>query len=160
MTAAFAAGASLVLACSLAVTVSVVSDKRKRIRHTEAVLDLISHVRSNIELFLTPVSGIFSDFRNDDLEACGFSAVLRDSGIEEAVRKGAASLSVETEEVLTFFSSSLGKSYKEDQLRLCDYCGEKIKAELEREREELKRNVGAYRFAPLIFALFIILCFI
>ncbi len=160
MTLSFTAGSSLVLACSLAVAVSVVSEKRKRIRQTEAILELISHVRSKIDQFLTPLDGIFSDFRNEELEACGFSEILRSAGIEEAVVAHTASLSADTEQVLTFFSASLGQSYKEDQLRLCDYCIEKIRAELERENESLKRNVTAYRFAPLIAALFIILCFL
>ncbi|MBQ6263785.1 MAG: hypothetical protein IJK58_09760 [Clostridia bacterium] len=160
MTFPFAAGVSLVLVSSLAVSYSFISDKRKTIRHTEAILELISHVRSNIDFFLTPVEGIFEGFKNDALESCGFSDVLRRSGIEKAVGIHAASLSKVTEDALVNFSRSLGRSYKEEQIRLCDFCSEKVSAELEREREELKRNLGTYRFAPLIFAFFIILCFI
>ncbi len=160
MTVSFAAGASLVLGCSLTVTMSFISEKRKRISHTEAILALISHVRSSIDHFLTPVDGIFTEFKNEALESCGFSAVLRDSGICGAVGSHTASLSEETEAILSYFSRSLGGGYKDDQLKLCDHCSEKIEAELEREREELKRNLTAYRFAPLIFALFIILCFL
>ena len=159
MTVSFAAGASLVIACSLGVSVSLLSEKRKRISHTEAILGLISHVRSNIDHFLTPVDGIFAEFRNETLESCGFSAVLRDSGINGAVGSHTASVSDETEAILSYFSRSLGGGYKDDQLSLCDYCSEKIEAELKREREDLKRNLTAYRFAPPIFALFIILCF-
>lgn len=160
MTFLFAAGSSLVFASSLAAASSVVSGKRKRIRHTEAILGLFSHVRSNIEYFLTPVDGIFADFRNDALESCGFSRVLRESGIDAAVRSNTASFSPQTGELLLSFSSSLGKGYKEEQLRLCDYFREKVSEELERERESLKRNLPAYRYAPPVFALFIILCFI
>ena len=160
MTLPFTAGALLVIASSLAISASFVSDKRKKIRHTEAILELISHVRSNIDYFLTPVDGIFEGFKNDALESCGFCDVLRKSGIEKAVDEHTASLSQATEDTLAYFSRTLGRSYKEEQIKLCDYCAEKISEELEREREELKRNLGTYRFAPLVFALFIILCFI
>ena len=160
MTVSFVTGASLVLGCSLGASLSLVSEKRKRIIHTEAILGLILHVRSNIDHFLTPIDGIFAEYRNETLESCGFSAVLRNSGIDGAVSSHTASLSDETEAVLAYFSRNLGGGYKDDQLNLCDYCCEKLEAELEREREELKRNISVYRFAPPIFALFIILCFL
>ena len=160
MTASFAAGASLVLAGSFAASSSFVSDKKRLIRHTEAVLGLISHVRTDIDHFLTPVGGLFEDFRNDDLESCGFSSILREKGLDAAVCSQTASLTEETQEILRCFSSALGRSYKEEQLRICDYCTVRISEELAREREKLKRDLGTYRFAPLIFALFIILCFL
>ena len=160
MTAPFAAGASLIVISAIAVSVSAMTESRKRVRDTEAVLELISHAKSDIDCFLTPVDVIFSDFRCDALESCGFMNVLRQSGIEKAVSSRTASFSENTKDILLRFSSSLGRGYREDELRLCDWAYDGVSKELEKEIAGIRRNSGAIRFAPLIAALFFILCFL
>lgn len=160
MTASFVIGSVFVLSSAVGVSTVLIASSRRRIRHTEALVELVRHIRTHIEYFLTPVDLIFSDFRNETLESCGFCPVLRDSGLAEALRTGGGSFSPETRLIAEKFASSLGDGYRDGQLRLCDFCISGLSEQLERERESYDRNLNMYRFVPCLLALFIILCFL
>ncbi|MBQ7475219.1 MAG: hypothetical protein IJS78_04795 [Clostridia bacterium] len=160
MNAPFLIGSSLVLASAGGVTLSLFSGAKRRIRHTEAILDLIGCIRSEIDFFLRPVAPILADYRNEALEECGFLPVMRERGLRAAAESGTASLTDGTVAVLCRFADSLGGGYKEEQLRLCDFTCSGIAEELNRARNELERDGNVYRFVPILSALFIILCFL
>ena len=160
MTASFAAGSCLVLVSAVSVGACAAAESRKRIKYTEAAYDLVCHARQTIDCLLTPVGSIFSDFKNESLEKCGFLKILREDGLTAAVSSRAASFPDGVDELLVRFADSLGNGYKDDQLHLCDYYASKLTETLDRERAELEKNIDAYRFVPALLALFVILCFI
>lgn len=160
MTLRFIVGSVLLFAASAAVSVSYAASSRKRIADTDALIDLVRHIRVHIEYFLTPLDRIYSDFSSDALGSCGFSEVLKKRGLTEAIRSGKANTSKKTSEILLKFSESLGEGYRNDQLDLCDLCISSLTEQLSHEREEYAKKSDLYRFVPGLLAVFIILCFL
>ncbi len=95
---------------------------QKEIRRWEGFLSLGETVRSRICSFRQPLSEIYRDFSDEALDACGFTARLRESGFPAALCacREALGLRPPLVALLSDFGERLGKSYTEDQLRLCD----------------------------------------
>ncbi len=94
-----------------------------RQRRLECFLQLMRQIENEISCFQTPLDDIYRRFEGEALEACGFLSCLREKGMEAALREKRAALSFSDEEweLLVAFSGELGKSYREEQLRGCDY---------------------------------------
>lgn len=114
----------------------------ERLARIDGFLRLLAFIRSEIDCFLTPQSRIFSKCDVRMLYDCGWQGgePPRDfSGLLSSVRGG---LDPRVREQLMLFSSSLGKSFREEQLRSCDGCIEalrKLHGELEAELPRKRR---------------------
>jgi stage III sporulation protein AB len=94
-----------------------------RQKRLECFLQLIRFIESEISCYQTPLDDIYRRFDGDALEKCGFTAVLRQKGMAAALAECRAALCFSDEEyrLLVDFSGELGKSYREEQLRGCEY---------------------------------------
>lgn len=83
-------------------------------------ISLVRYVRTQIECFSAPVSEILSRCEPDALRACGYA---RD-GIPEglcSLLEGCEILDGETEKIISDFAGEFGRSYREEQVKRCDY---------------------------------------
>ena len=112
----------------------------ERLARVDGFLRLLAFIRSEIDCFLTPQSRIFSKCDVRMLYDCGRQGgePPRDfSGLLSSVRGG---LDPRVREQLMLFSSSLGKSFREEQLRSCDGCIEALRKLHEELEAELPRK--------------------
>ena len=133
--------------------------KRQRDSIT-ALLSLCERIRMRIECFRQPLPDIYEGFDDDRLDA-QFLYDLKESGLSYALTKNRRRLSLSPELYgsLCSFSSELGKSYAEGQIRLCHECILALKgaiAELEaklpsRVRLSLTLSAATAAMAAILF---------
>ena len=128
-----------------------------RIRRLEGQLRFVRFVRQRIERYLSPISEILRDCEGDTLDdvliGCEREEFFDIEGLRSLLQSG--DLYADGGKVFDSFLSSLGSSYRENEIADCDACikdlGEirdRLKKELPRERKS--RNVLTFCFAAAI----------
>ena len=139
-----AVGIVLILCCGVLAGLAFAAFERRRCRQAEGFLSLLRHIRLHIDCFSMPVGKILAVCDHQILTDCGteatdlpdFNALLH--GTRLYVPENMCRL-------LADFGAQLGSSYREEQLRCCDYflerlipCCDALRAELpKRERMAL-----------------------
>ncbi|MBR4186167.1 MAG: stage III sporulation protein AB [Clostridia bacterium] len=149
------AGAVLLLAASIGFGAANIRAERNRLRELDALLRLVRDIRENIEHFSRPLGEIWARFDDPVLEAAGFLTLLRQAGMERAVRESPLTADVRT--VLGPFASSLGRGYREEQIALCRYTEEKLSEIAQRLAESAPDRERLWRTLPVLAALSLIL---
>ena len=113
-------------------------EEDKKASQLEALLALFRFFRLQIDCYCTPVGDIFKRCDKGILSSCGCDFEPRDfyefSSELSPPPKG------EILRLLGSFASELGSSYREDQLKSCDYHIAKLYELCERERSEVKKR--------------------
>ena len=124
-------GASLLVSSSAYCAYRMISIERERIDRLSAYIEIISVIKSQIELYSLPIEKILKSID---------ASVLKRIGIEEQMCKFDDLMSFDdqyvsdgTQKTLREFASSLGKGYREMQIKLC----EKTILDLESQKREL-----------------------
>ncbi len=94
---------------------SSVSYEKRTVFVLDGWIDLIRHIRTQIDCYLTPLNEILEDCPDGerDLEALfGRTSVYLDANVRH---------------LLESFKRDIGGSYREQQLRLCDSCIEELR---------------------------------
>lgn len=152
-----AAGALLLLLSAIGLGAASIRAEKRRRRELDALLSLVRHIRENIEHFSRPLGEIYARFDNPVLAASGFLTRLRQSGMEQAVRETASDVGEEEREVLLAFAGSLGRGYREEQIALCRYTGEKLAQIAENLAKAAPDRERLWRTLPVLAALSLIL---
>lgn len=94
---------------------------KKESRNLRALILLTDRIRARIECFRQPLNDIYDGFSNDELDSIGFTQDLKTSGLSFALvkHKSALALKNDTFALLSEFAGSVGKSYADEQVRLC-----------------------------------------
>lgn len=91
-----------------------------RYSQIESLISFLRFVRAQIECFAMPASEILSRCDERLLSDCGFSVSAREMNFEGLV--GVLSISdKESREIIESFLRGFGKSYREEQIKECDY---------------------------------------
>ncbi len=87
----------------------------------EALISLSEHINTRITCFRQPLPQIYADFSNPFLDSIGFTDELRRKGLSAALILKGDSLGIGSELLASIrkFADGLGKSYLDDQIRLC-----------------------------------------
>ena len=139
-------GMAVMISCSLCASYITSLEKRK-IEQTEAFIELIKHIRNQIDCYSMPIEKIFLSAKD----------MLLKLGIEKEIRTFSDLLSEceiesgeEAKKTLNTFAESLGKGYRENQVKMCDG----VLSELEVIRKKLtdaypskKKTTAALCFA-------------
>ena len=149
-------GAILILCAGAGVGVQLVGYERRRCRQAEGFLALVWHIRLQIDCFSAPVGRI--------LKGCD-GKILTDCGVESealpdffALLQGTRLyLPEEMSRLLWEFGGRLGGSYREDQLRCCDYFLERLTPWCDRLRAELPKREKMMLLLPMAFAAMLVL---
>ncbi len=112
-------GAAAILAVGALAAASLNSGERKKEEQISALLTLLRFFRAQIDCYSVPVGEIFRRCDKKTLETCGYNGVPPD--FESFCRDILPRPDKETSELLASFSAELGASYREGQIKNCDY---------------------------------------
>ena len=127
---------------------------KTEIRRWEAFLRLARLIRSRIDCFRQPLSAIYADFSDEELEACSFTEELRKGSFSLALAKTKDNLGLRSSllDLLSEFGQELGKSHAEDQIRHCDHCIRQMEEALASLRAECPEKLRLTHALSLCFA--------
>ncbi len=136
------AGAVLLFALTLYISLQYTVMERRRVLQAEGFLLLLRHIRTQISCFSVPLPEIYASFENRALSDAGFLSVLQAEGLSAALSACQAGLYLEEAEArsLQSFAEELGKSYRSEQIALCDcYIAEWERGYDDRKKEMPRR---------------------
>ncbi|MBR6727373.1 MAG: hypothetical protein IKM08_04195 [Clostridia bacterium] len=144
-------GVLLLLGVGVGLGVALAAYERRRCRQAEGFLELLRHIRMQIDCFSLSVPRILSRCDGRILTDCGvecekltdFVTLLRGTRLYVPEEFG---------RLLWDFAERLGGSYREDQLRCCDYFLERLIPQCDRLRNELPRRERMLLLLPIAFA--------
>ena len=87
---------------------------------TDNLIKFMRYVRNQVECFALPSSEIVSECEKGLLEGCGFYNCRGEYGFER-LAEDCEIYDEESERIVCEFLRGFGKSYREEQLRECDY---------------------------------------
>ena len=149
-------GIVLILCCGVLAGLAFAAFERRRCRQAEGFLSLLRHIRLQIDCFSIPVEQILAVCDTRILSDCGTEATkLPDFN---ALLKGAR-LYVPEEmcRLLADFGAQLGSSYREEQLRCCDYFLERLIPCCDRLRAELPKRERMALILPMAISAMLVL---
>ncbi len=126
-----AGGALMIVFASIFASADLIKREKRRIECVEGFLALVSYIKDRIECYSTPIKNILADCDPAILKKLGLDDPVSDFGQMISVCEGL--LSEETLKTLREFSSTLGKSYRDVQIRVCG----KTIGELEGQKNSL-----------------------
>ena len=125
-------GALVLLSSSALCASRMIAAEKAKIDQLETFISIISHIKSQIDLYSSPIPKIFSGIGKDMLDKLHLASPPK--RFDEILDANALYISEESEKTLREFSSSLGKGYREMQMKLCD----KALSELEAQKRMLQ----------------------
>ena len=123
-------GSALIVMASAGVVSYVISGEKKKIEEVDAFIALIKYVRNQIDCFSMPIEKILASCP-ELVSKIGVSE--KTTSISGLVSKCDISCQ-ECKKIINAFSLSLGKGYREQEIRLC----EKVIGELENIKKGLE----------------------
>lgn len=111
----------------------------RRIETVELFMSLVKYIRDKIDLYSMPIDKILESCRESIIIRLGVEK--RVSNIEELLSECDAEWGEECDRILRDFLDSFGKSYREQQLRLCEITA----SALDEQRRRLEKEYSARR---------------
>ena len=148
-----AVGAVFIMLSGIVLSSSLCAADEKNINSTEALLSIVKFTKNQIDCFGIPIGEIFKRCDRELLEKC--AVYVSPTSFEEFI--SVAELPDEAEKIITAFSSEFGSSYRDGQLKSCDYCIAQLSECLANQKEDYKKNKKLYRAICLSAAIGIII---
>ena len=116
-------GAAFIMLCCYLVSFFISSRAKREIAELEAFILLINRIRTDIACFSRPLYEIYTSFEADALERSGFLKMLRELGLNEALKMSENRLTLHGDDldVIKQFAAVIGKSYRDEEIKTCDY---------------------------------------
>lgn len=152
-------GAILLLAAWL-ISSDLIGNYKIKLRELEALYDMITYIRDNIEYRMKPLPDIFNLYQNEYLEQCGFLPTVRKTDLSQAWTVQKFKLKGEAYQLIQDFIKEIGCGYQSEELRLCEYTLERLHNILDKIHADSANQLKLYRTVPVMFALSIILILI
>lgn len=123
---------------------------------------LIRFICTRIECFNQPLVTVYADFSDPALDACGFTAALRENGFTAALGMSTEALCLDTSviDLLNEFGEGLGKSFSDNQVKHCSRYADMLSeraAELERSLSGRKKTAVAVSTSLAVMAAVILM---
>lgn len=150
-------GAGILMLSAWLTGTGLIREHQNRLRELEALYDMISCIRDNIEHLMKPLPEIFRIYTNPYLETCGFLAEAKKNGLRRAWENHTTSVSGEAGQLIEEFTRNIGNGYRTEELRLCEYTLDRLRKILDHTRTETANQRKLYRSVPMLFALSVIL---
>lgn len=152
-----ALGCITILSASALLSMMLGRIGKNRLCAIDETKKLLQHICRNIESFLTPVGMMLTSYRSQYLEETGFADAMRKDGLCAAFLRGYLDLPEDAEEMMIEFSSELGDSYADDEVKRCRHYLTLLEQIEVSERERVEKNRDLYRFLPPLGALSLII---
>ena len=151
-------GSLLIALAGGGISLSFCRFERKRLIVLDAYISLLFYIKGQIDCYSRPLSDILLGADTLLIESCGYRGGVPLS-LQEMLPHSKIYLESESLRLLLAFADEFGSTYKQEQLRRCDYY---IEALLERRRllcDEIpsRSRVGSALWMCASFALMIIL---
>ena len=130
-------GGAVILAAAFFLSYVLNEKEKEKLEKIEGLAALLRFFRIQIDCFCTPVGEIFRRCDEKVLFSCGFLGIPRD--FDEFLAK--TSFSPEADALLASFSAELGTSFREEQLKSCDYHIAKFCELRDKTAEKTKKQV-------------------
>ena len=114
---------------------TLVNLERKRLETLDGWIELIFHIRTRIDCYLTPIGEILATADTELLKPC--QGVPTDRSLEALLQRGRFLLSPEANRLLTAFAREIGCSYREEQVKRCDYYADALRRLRDKEFDAL-----------------------
>ncbi|MBQ1259160.1 MAG: hypothetical protein IIX97_03520 [Clostridia bacterium] len=122
-------------------SIKILSSSDEDVRHTEALIELVSSLRSKIEVLCIPIPDILSATDPQIFVNCGYTSDDLPKNAEDLISKCKLKEDAELYKLFSEFVFSLGRGYKSEELSKCDLITEELKKILSRRKEErIKRK--------------------
>ena len=143
-------GLVLLFVCGLAAGYLLAAFEGRRCRQAEGFLALLRHIRLQIDCFSQPMGQILASVDGGVRRLCGTPRMAPD--FPTLLQQTPLLLPEEACVLLRDFSNTLGSSYREEQLRCCDYYIARLVPLCERLRTELPKRLRLAWILPLAVA--------
>lgn len=150
-------GIGLLLGAFLALAYGFLRRERRCRREMEGLLLLLRTLRGQIDCFSRPWREVVAEFQNDALETCGFLPALREKDFFCALEARGSAWDTETARILSAFASGVGRSYKAEQVALCDWAITELEVAEKRQKEEGPRRARLFASLTVVGGLALLL---
>ena len=120
--------------------------ERMRCKQAQALFEMMQYVRAQIDCFSLSLPKILKQTDAQLLRDCGASRAP--ASFEELLLQCEPLPTDKMRALLFDFAAALGKDYRTEQLRLCNYYIERFSALCEELRRELDRRLKLMRLLP------------
>lgn len=110
-------GGILLIFSAISASRALVGVEKRRLRQTDSFIALIRYIRDRIDCYSTPIDKILSTCPEDILFEISGGGEL---SFKDLAARNDIVLDGEGKRVLIEFSGSLGKNYRDRQIKLCD----------------------------------------
>jgi len=146
-------GIGILLVSAIYYSYGLIRHAGVRLSQLEDADALILFIRNHIESFMTPLAEILMSFKGYSVHFEEFIRAAREQGMCEAMECGKLEIGPDAERILGEFSRKIGSGFKEDELRLCNYCHSSIAEILKKERDDLNKKMKMYKTLPIMTAM-------
>ncbi len=162
-------GVLLILSSSLYTGFALSRDAGRRVRHLQALCELIAGIRAGVGTLCIPFSDLFSSYRDPILEDCGFLPLLRTlsrdpcvdgplyRALEEAQTAGMLCLTEEDMHNLLTFAAGLGGGDSEEEAGRCAYHLTLLRERCAKAEHEAAGEIRVRRALPVSLGLLCVL---
>lgn len=136
-------GGVLILSAGLMTAISAVYRERKRLAVLDAWIALINHFREQIDLYLTPIDSILETIDRRMIDAL-CSDDKRKLSLDLLVQSSTPFLDCEAERAVRAIVSTLGASYREEQIKQCEHYAKGLERIREKQAVALPQKTRLY----------------
>ena len=128
-------GALLILLAGGGMAVTLAGFEKKRLSVLDGWLELLTHIRGQIDCYLMPLDDILNASDTELLRACGGNGKCR--SLRALFQASFPYLDRESRRLLSSLLREIGSSYREEQLKRCDFYLDALRMRREKIFEEL-----------------------
>lgn len=153
-------GAGSLMTAAGIFSIHMIREHRKKLLELEAFFDMISCIRDNIEHLMKPLPEIFQNYNHTYLDSCGFLKNVRETNLQQAWETYVFSCGAEAFRLIDEFIRNIGKGYRTEELRLCEYTLGRLRKLMDHVQADTANQLKLYKTVPMMFALSLILILI
>ncbi len=128
-------GCLMILSAGGLAAFSAVKYERRKLSVLDGWIDLIFHIRTQIDCYLMPLNEILEGTDRELLHACMGDGAA--GGLDTLLQNSQLYLGKEARRLLSAFVREIGTSYREEQVKRCDYYIASLRSLREKQMEEL-----------------------
>ncbi len=120
---------------------------KTKAKHIEEIISFIKYIKSQIEYFSRTLNEIYTGY---DVKSEYIYTLIENNG-------QGAQVSKEVDALIEEFFSNIGKGYKSEEIKLCDYTSERLYASLTQLQLEIPNKIKIFRSLSLFVGVCIII---
>ncbi len=150
-------GTAILLLSAVSYSYILIKNENKKLAQTEDICAMILYIKNNIEAFMTPIGDIIQSFSDYSDGFSDYMEAARKHGLLYASEHASLITGKESRRILNEFSRKIGCGYKDEEIRLCQYCHTQMTELLKKERDEFAKKTKMYKTLPIMSAVSIVL---